>query len=186
MIKAATEKHERFGALLTILLYTGVRLSEALRLAWPDVDLKRPTALFRDTKNGHPLTAHLPPPAVAALANLPDREGKVFRLTKSGRLYLLWADAEKDAGLSLPPRSAFHILRHTHATWRRLYTGADTTALVQTGLWRSRNAAANYEHVDASEESRKADLLPAPPRARKRGRRSSLTSRETPSFRAGR
>jgi hypothetical protein len=39
-------------------------------------------------------------------------------------------------------------------------TGADTSALTATGLWKSRNAAAVYEHVDVSEEARKADLLP--------------------------
>jgi hypothetical protein len=57
-------------------------------------------------------------------------------------------------------------LRHTHATWRRLYSGADTSALVQTGQWKSRNAAAIYEHIDVSEEARKADLLPTLTRAK--------------------
>ncbi len=170
LLAAAGDLHQRFGVLLTVLLYSGVRLSEALRMTWADVDLKRATALARETKNGAPLTVHLPPVAVSALANLPDREGRVFRLTKSGRLYCLWACAEKAAGLQFPPRTAFHILRHTHGAWRRLYTGADTSALVQTGLWKSRNAAANYEHVDASAESRKADLLPTATRA-KSGRR---------------
>jgi integrase len=111
--------------------------------------------------NSRPLTVHLPPTALAAIAALPDRTGSVFRLTKSGRIYHLIADAKRTAGLALPPRSAFHILRHTHATWRRLYAGADTSALVQTGLWRSRAAASVYEHLDASAENRKSDLLPA-------------------------
>jgi integrase len=165
LLAAGAAQSPRFGALLTILLYTGVRLSEALRLEWSDVDLARATALLRETKNGRPLTVHLPPVALSALANLPDRTGRIFRLTKAGRLYTLWAEAEAAAGLTLPPRSAFHILRHSHATWRRLYTAADTTALTQTGLWRSRNAAAVYEHVDATAESRKSDLLPTPKKA---------------------
>ena len=160
LLDAASAVHERFGALLTFLLYTGVRLSEALRVEWADVDFERAVALVRETKNGSSITVHLSPAAVTALANLADRTGRVFRLTKSGRLYLLLAEAERRAGVALPPRAAFHILRHTHGAWRRLYTGADTSALVQTGLWKSRNAASIYEHVDATAESRKADLLP--------------------------
>lgn len=165
LLAGAEAESPRFGALMTFLLYTGVRLSEALRVEWRDVDLSRPVALIRKTKSGNPVTVHLTPGATAALANLDGREGRVFRLTKSGRLYSMLAAAEARAGLALPPRSAFHILRHTHATWRRLYTGADTTALTNTGLWRSRNAAAVYEHVDATAESRKADMLPTSIRA---------------------
>jgi integrase len=177
LLNAAAGVDARFGALLTFLLYCGPRLSEALRLEWPDVDLARSTALLRQTKNGQPITVHLPPQVVAALASLTPAEPTishsrrqlkptVFRITKCGRLYSMLAAAEKAAGLSLPPRSAFHILRHTHATWRRLYSGADTSALVQTGLWKSRNAAAIYEHIDVSEEARKSDLLPTPTRAK--------------------
>jgi len=159
-LAAAKGLHERFGALLTFLLYCGPRLSEALRLEWSDIDFERALATIGKTKNGDPLTVHMNPEVVATLANLPRDKAKVFCLTKSGRLYLLWAETERRAGLALPPRSAFHILRHTHATWRRLYAGADTAALVATGLWKSRTSAARYEHVDAADESRKADLLP--------------------------
>lgn len=162
LLASATAVDGRLGALLTFLLYTGVRLSEALRLRWDDVDLQRATALIRETKNGSPVTVHLPALALSTLANLAERRGSVFRLAKSGRLYALLAKAEKSAGLELPARSAFHVLRHSHATWRRLYTGADTTALTRTGLWKSREAASVYEHVDVTEESRKSDLLPTP------------------------
>lgn len=162
LLAAAGDLNPRFGALLTVLLYGGVRLSEALRLRWADVDLTRATALARKTKNGTAVTFHLPPVATAALANLPDRKGSLFRLTKSGRLYALWAEAEKAAGLQLAPGCAFHVLRHTHGAWRRLYALQDTSALVMTRLWASRNAAAIYEHVDAGPESRKSDLLPTP------------------------
>jgi hypothetical protein len=42
----------------------------------------------------------------------------------------------------------------------RRYGGLDTTGLVETGAWRSRQAASVYEHAAPSEEARKADLLP--------------------------
>ena len=102
----------------------------------------------------------LPPKVVAALANLPSSGNRVFGLAKCGRLYSWLSEAETSAGVTLPARSAFHILRHSHATWRRRFTGADTSALVDTGLWKSRNAAAVYEHFDVSEEARKSDMLP--------------------------
>lgn len=161
LLAAAKAIDARFGALLTFLLYCGPRLSEALRLEWADVDFERSTALLRDTKPGTPLTLHMPPLVVVALANLP-RGRRVFATSKCGRIYSWFAEAEKAAGLDLPPRTAFHVLRHTHAAWRRLYTGADTTALVNTGLWKSRNAAAVYEHMDVSAEMKKSDLLPTP------------------------
>jgi integrase len=166
LLEAAKAVHERFGALLVFLTYTGVRLSEALRLEWKDVDLGRAVALIRQTKNGEPLTVHLPPEITDVLASLTRDKARVFCLTKSGRLYHLFAESEKRAGLSLPPRAAFHILRHTHATWRRLYAGADTSALVETGLWRSRTAASRYEHFDVSEEARKSNMLPTPDRVK--------------------
>jgi integrase len=169
LLDAAHAIDERLGALLTFLLYCGPRLSEALRLTWTDVDLARSLATLRETKNGTSMTVHLPAHAVAAIGNCRfpagTEGGRVFRLTKSGRLYQLFGQALRNADCSLPPRSAFHILRHTHATWRRLYTGADTSALVETGLWRSRTAAARYEHIDVSEEARKSDQLPTPGRA---------------------
>lgn len=160
LLAAARTVDARFGALLTFLLYCGPRLSEALRMKWADVDLAASTATLRDTKNGSDITVHLPPIVVAELANLPAKKERVFGLTKCGLLYGFLRDAKKASGIALPARSAFHVLRHTHATWRRKFTGADTSALVETGLWKSRTAAAIYEHLDAGEEQCKSDLLP--------------------------
>ena len=166
LMASATSLNARFGALITFLLYCGPRLSEALRLEWQDVDLMEGTAFLRRTKNGSPIALHLPPFVVSALANIQADNGRVFQLTKCGRLYALMAQAEKASGVDLPQGIAFHILRHSHATWRRRETGADTSALVGTGLWRSREAAGVYEHLDPSEESKKSNLLPTPTRAK--------------------
>jgi len=38
--------------------------------------------------------------------------------------------------------------------------GLDRSGLVGTGAWRSRAAASRYEHLDATEEAEKANLLP--------------------------
>jgi len=171
LLEAATATDVRLGALLTFLLYCGPRLSEALRLTWADVDLSQATAILGKTKNGSPIALHLPPAAIASLANLPRDRKRVFGMSKSGRLYALLAKAEAKAGIEQPPGAAFHILRHTHAMWRRQFTRADTTALVGTGLWRSRQAAAIYEHVETTEEARKSDLFPTPSLVKSGGKR---------------
>jgi hypothetical protein len=44
----------------------------------------------------------------------------------------------------------------------RRYAGLDTSGLVETGAWRDRTSAARYEHLDSTEEAKKADLLPTP------------------------
>lgn len=104
---------------------------------------------------------HLPPVAVAALANLVSfsqeaKLGRVFGYRKSGRLYKLLHKAELASGVQIPDGISFHIFRHSYgALMKRL--GAD---LVGTGAWKSKQAAAVYEHIDTTEEARKADLLP--------------------------
>jgi integrase len=124
--------------LCTFLLYTGCRLSEALGLQWSDLDLPNATAYVRMTKNGEPRTVFLPPIVVAALSNLDQTPPSVFRYAKAGALYELFEDAAKGAGLQIPERVAFHLLRHTYGAWMRRYGGLDTSGLVGTGAWKSR------------------------------------------------
>ena len=166
LLEAASATDNRLGALMTFLLYAGPRLSEALRLTWADVDLNAATTLLRQTKNGEPIMVHLPPSAIAALANVDKGKRRVFGLTKCARLYALLDKAEKLSGVTLPAGRAFHMLRHSHAMWRRLFADADTAALVVSGLWKSRNAASVYEHLDLSTESRKSDLFPTSTRVK--------------------
>jgi integrase len=70
---------EHSSPLATFMLYTGARLSEALYINLPEVDLARAHVIFLDTKNGEDRGVPLHPSAIAALANLPHRTGAVFR-----------------------------------------------------------------------------------------------------------
>jgi integrase len=167
LFKAADARDAEFGIFIRALCYTGLRLSEATGLLIKNVDLQTAFAYVPTTKNGTPRGVHLPPVIVAALANHPrglDRgEESVFRFRKCGRLYM-WLDAAfQTAGLTVPARTGFHILRHTWATWMRQYGGLDTRGLVGTGAWTDQQSAARYEHVVATEEARRADLLPTEP-----------------------
>jgi integrase len=163
-IFAEAEKLDpEFAALLIVLCYTGMRLSEALGLTWNDVRLQDGFAYVPDTKNAEPRAIFLPPVAVAALGNLEGaRNAAVFRLSKSGHLYHLLRATAFKAGVDLPERTAFHIFRHTYATWMRRYGGLDTKGLVATGAWKDRKSADRYEHVVVSEEAERAAMLPTP------------------------
>lgn len=154
-----------FAALLILLCYTGMRLGEALALQASSVRLADSFAYIPDSKNGEPRPVYLPPVAVAALASHPrglDRAGPVFRFRKSGHLYSLLRAVAARSGVTLPERSAFHIFRHTYATWMRRYGGLDTRGLVATGAWKDRKSADRYEHVVVSEEARRSAMLPVP------------------------
>jgi integrase len=163
-IFAEAEKlNPEFAALLIVLCYTGMRLSEALGLTWNDVRLQDGFAYVPDTKNDEPRAVFLPPVAVAALGNL-DGAGRihVFRCSKGGHLYSLLRATAFKAGVELPERSAFHIFRRTYATWMMRYAGLNSRQLVGTGAWKDFKMANRYAQTIVSEESMKARLLPTP------------------------
>lgn len=154
----AREIDTEFAAFLMLLLYTGLRLSEALDIQRRDLRLDEGFVYCGVTKNGEPRAVHLTPLLIAALSALPERE-RLFRLRKNGHLYTLLRKAKDRAGLS---HITFHTLRHTYAVWMRRYGGLDTRGLVGTGAWKDQKSAARYAHVVTTEEARKADLLPTP------------------------
>jgi integrase len=160
LLDAAEAVDVRFAALCVFLLYTGCRLSEALRLKWSDVNLEESFAYVGRTKNGEPRAVHLPDHVGKALKSLSRDKPVVFRMSKCGRTYTMLNRAASMASVEIPDRVAFHIFRHSYAAWLRRYAGLDTTGLVATGAWKSRTAAAVYEHADVTEEARKSDLLP--------------------------
>lgn len=166
LFAAADNQSAEFGLFVRLLCYTGMRLSEALGITIGMVNLADQAIYLPMTKNGEARKVHLTPELVTALANHPRKldRAKTDRLIKyhaSGALRDMLKDAMKEAGLSFPRRQGgFHLFCHTWATWMRRFGGLDTSGLLETKRWRSRQSAARYEHLDATEESRKADLLP--------------------------
>lgn len=155
----------RFRALNTLLLYCGLRLSEGLSIERSRIYLPQRRAYLPETKNGEPRPLFLPEPVVEALEAFPggiDGEGRLFGWHKAGRLYAWLEEASKRSGVVLPPRVAFHVWRHTWATWMK-GVGAD---LMKTGAWADRESADRYDHTEPSEEAKKAALLPTPPRGK--------------------
>jgi len=166
LFTAADEVSAEFGLFCRLLCYTGMRMSEALRITIANVDLGQQAIYLPRTKNSEPRTVHLTPELVAALANHPrgldrPKAERLIRYHPGGRLRDMLKHAMTAAGLSFPPRQCgFHLFRHTWAMWMRNYGGLDTSGLVQTGAWRHPQSARRYEHLDTTEEARKADMLP--------------------------
>jgi integrase len=163
LFEAAGNVDAEFRLFLILLTYCGPRLSEALRIRIGDVRRDESFVFIGKTKNGEPRPVHLPPVVIAELEAFADRFDKpadtLFRFRKNGALYHLMKETRARA--SLTKHVSFHTLRHTWATWMRRYGGLDTKGLVATGAWADQKSAARYEHVVVSEESQRADLLPA-------------------------
>jgi integrase len=159
LVIAARAQDGEFEALITLLFYTGLRLSEALGLRCADIHLSDTLAYCGKTKNGEPRTVYLPPRVVAALANHPrglDRaDRRLFKWSKGGALYNLAKEVYKAAGVN-DGGARFHIFRHSYGK-HMTAAGAD---LVATNVWKSPTAARGYQHFTANEEARKADLIP--------------------------
>lgn len=143
--------------LILFLLGTGARLSEALYLDWRDVDLVGAWAIFWPdlTKSQRRRDPELPPRLVAALANLPHRDGAVFRRPDGGpyaptdreyggQIKRAWGGARQRAGLN----GAFtpHTCRHTWASWHYALH-RDLLRLKIEGGWSSTELVERYAHL---------------------------------------
>ena len=154
---AACNEHLR--VLVIFLLYTGARVGEALWLNWDDVDLTRSHVTLSITKNGEERGVPLHSRVRAALANLPHREGEVFR-RPDGKAYERLGEDESDTSAGSRIKTAFaaacrragikdfspHCCRHTWATWHYA-KNRDLLAL-------------RYAHVNVSELAHTIDNLP--------------------------
>jgi integrase len=166
---AACAPHLR--PLVIFLLYTGARVGEALWLDWREVDLDRRHVVFVETKNGDRRGVPLNPRVVTILANLPHRDGEVFRRpdclpyersrseedhSAGTRIKRAFAGAVRRAGIEdFHP----HDCRHTWATWH-YRANRDLSALMKLGGWRSVTMVMRYAHSNVAEHAATMDTLP--------------------------
>lgn len=177
VIRAADAIASDFGFFLRYLLYTGLRLNEALKLRWEDFDAAEPTVWVRRSKGGTASPVRLRPELVAGFrARRPaEGQGRVWRFNQGGHFKHMLMRAKLAAlGLAcpvnrptkwMPPPNRlawlnFHSFRHTWATWMRR-AGADVKDLVATGNWRSERSASRYSHAVEREAWEKVDRLPS-------------------------
>lgn len=117
----------RMAGLVTFLLNTGVRVGQALKLDWSNVDLEECRAWVPKSKQTPQRWVYFGARCQAALSALEHREGAVF-LTPKGKPYRIpegesggnpikrgFDKAKAAAGLGADVTP--HTLRHTWATW---------------------------------------------------------------------
>jgi integrase len=146
---------------VVLIVYTGCRLSEALRLDWDrDIDLAGRHITFHRTKNGKMRTAPIHDALLVELAAVPEaeRSGPLFHWSDKCHVHRPLRRACEAAGL--PYLSPHKLGRHTYATWLRRYAKRDLKGLQTDGGWDSISSVARYAHVVPGETEIAVAALP--------------------------
>jgi integrase len=147
-------------AAVRLLILTGARLNEVLRLRWEDIDFERGLLNLPDSKTGR-RTLQLSEAAVQLLASLPRLEDNphVIPGLRAGShradLNRPWRKIKQAAGL---PNVRIHDLRHTFASFA---AGASLSLPLIGRLLGHKNVSttARYAHLDAGPVRRAADQV---------------------------
>ena len=153
----------RDGAILTLLLDTGIRRAELVGVAMTDLDLDHGTLLVTGKGNRQRLVSV----GTTALAVI-DRYLRVRRRHPKATIPALWLGPkgpltasgvaqmlERRAAQAGVPKVHTHMLRHTFAhLW--ISGGGTEGDLMQLGGWRSRQMLDRYGRSTAAEEPRDA------------------------------
>jgi integrase len=117
-VLAAYDGSPYYAAAIKLLVFTGARLGEILDLQWQWIDFERAEARLPDSKTGAK-TLHLPPPALAVLAELPRVAGNPHVIVGGVagaalvNLEKPWRAIRKAAGIE---DVRLHDLRHSFAS----------------------------------------------------------------------
>jgi integrase len=146
------------GALAWFMFQTGARVSEAMAVRWPDVDLGARTVRIGQPKTKSERLAHLPAEAFAAIANQPRSRERIFLYAARMAAHKAWRTAIARAGIE---RLSFHSCRHGFAT-SLLRAKIDIVTVAKLGGWRTpRHVLETYGH--ALEDRTLTDVLSAVP-----------------------
>jgi integrase len=161
---------------------TGWRISEIIGLKWADVDLDKATAWLVDTKNRNTVEIQLSDAAVAIIRRQQKNGEHVFCF-KNGQPFktgipTVFIQAAKRAGVPLPQRRAWHILRRTWATMF-LQAGGDVETLRQLGNWKDHKMPLWY--AEAADSKLKQNILNKIPQPKLSGRNLAETPKSNKS-----
>jgi integrase len=151
LLEACQDSRNPYLYIIVMLaLATGARRGELLRLCWPDVDLKRGTLTFHETKNGDRRAV----PLTGQALTLMHQHAKVRRLDTA----LVFPDATGKRALGI--REAFegaveragikdfrfHDLRHTFASYLAM-NGATLAEIAETLGHKTLAMVKRYAHL---------------------------------------
>jgi len=137
---------------------TGWRISEITGLKWADVKLKKGTAWIADPKNSEPVEIELNDEGLSIISRQ-IKKGEFVFCHKNGKIYktgitAAFKNAAFRAGVYLPPRKAWHILRRTWASMF-LQSGGDVETLRVLGNWKDNSMPMWYADSGNAEHKRK-------------------------------
>lgn len=139
---------------------TGWRIGEIRRLKFQDVNLDKGTAWIMDPKNGQSVEIELSDETVKLISAQKKKGDYVFCFNNGGMFKTNIPDvirhAAKRAGVSLPPRKAWHIFRRTWASMM-LQNGCDVETLRVLGNWKDYSMPMWY--ADAAGRKQKKAIL---------------------------
>jgi len=146
------------GALACFMFLTGARIGEALNVSWGDVDLTGARVrIVMGKLNGDERLAHMPPPLVVALANIPSNrnpDDQVFPYSAPSAVTKTWGKVIVRAGIK---KVTPHGCRHGFAT-SLMHAGVDPVTVAKRGGWKSpAQLFATYGH--AMDDEKVTDLL---------------------------
>lgn len=112
---------KKTSTILQLLKETGMRIGEALRLKWIDVDSNSTTIVLNETeKNGIPRMFKVSSKLIAMINNLPKKKETIFAVRFTANLETDFNYQRKRAAQKLQNprllRITFHTLRHWKAT----------------------------------------------------------------------
>jgi integrase len=135
-------------AAIKLLMLTGARKNEILRLEWEDVDYPNSALRIRDSKTGFK-TVRLPAPALDILKGIPEGGNRHVFPGRGGRGHLSdlkhpWKRVLAKAGLA--GRWRIHDLRHAYAS-TAVNAGASLPLIGHLLGHRNAQTTARYAHV---------------------------------------
>jgi integrase len=131
---------------ILVALLTGARRGELLRLRWSDIDMKRRSITFRETKNGHDRTVPMTPALAEALQKLPrpiDPGNPVLPVYDPHVLTRAFGRYAKRVGLH---GLTFHDLRHDAASTLTM-AGVSQRAVMELLGHRDPRMTVRYQHL---------------------------------------
>jgi len=139
---------------------TGWRIGEIRGLRWQDVDLDKGTAWIVDPKNSQSVEIELSDETIKIIS-AQEKKGPFVFCFKNGNQFKtnlpdVIRNAAKRAGVSLPPRKAWHIFRRTWASMM-LQNGCDVETLRVLGNWKDYSMPMWY--ADAAGRTQKKAIL---------------------------
>jgi integrase len=150
LVACQTSRNPYLHTVVVLALATGARRGELLTLHWPDVDLKRGTLTFHETKNGERRAV----PLTGQALTLMQQHAKVRRLNTTlvfpdatGRRPLKMRDAFENAvnraGIA---DFRFHDLRHSAASYLAM-NGASLLEIAEVLGHKTLSMVKRYAHL---------------------------------------